>query len=193
VKSVEYGGRGSSRYVFWRELEAAWGAGTSLVVYQPFPRQDHRVFAERIAEELRGHAPGASVYTVATQDMVFLVAAQAGQVSNIEYGLGLFETRFGDYASVAKIEAAAPEAPQPSRVQRSMPKYHIDVFWSDEDERWVANVPDVESCTAAGQTPQEAVEQVMTMLQRWFEAARDNGRFVPEPSYRAAFRSSPGR
>jgi predicted RNase H-like HicB family nuclease len=126
------------------------------------------------------------VYTVATEDVVFLVAAQASQVSNIEYGLGLFENRFGEYASVAKIEAAAPEAPQPSRGLRSMPKYHIDVFWSDEDERWVANVPDVESCTAVGQTPQEAVDQVMTLLQRWFEAARDNGRFVPEPSYRSS-------
>jgi len=185
VRSVEYGGRGSSRYVFWRELEAAWEAGTSLLIYQHFPRQDHRVFAERIAEELRTHTPGATVYTVATQDVVFLVASQAAHVSNIEYGLGLFENRFGDYASVAKIEAPAVEAPQPKHGPRMLPKYHIDVFWSDENESWVANVPDVESCTAAGQTPQEALDQVMTLLQRWFEAARDNGRFVPEPSYRS--------
>src|SRR5206468_569587 len=144
------------------------------------------VFAQRVAEELRGHTPGSLVYTVSTPDVVFLVAAQAGHVSNLEYGLSLFENRFGEYASVARIDPSAPDATKAPPAPRSLPKYHIDVFWSDEDGQWVANVPDVESCSAAGPTPQEAVDQVMTLLQRWFEAARDNGRFVPEPSYRSS-------
>jgi predicted RNase H-like HicB family nuclease len=186
VKSVEYGGRGSSRYVFWRELEAAWEAGTSLVIFQPFPRQDHATFASRTAEDLRGRTPGAALYTVATPDVLFLVASQAAHVSNIEYGLSLFEQRFGEYAGIAKIEPPSPALQPVARGPRALPKYHIDVFWSDQDGRWVASVPDVESCTAAGQTPQEALDQVMTLLQRWFEAARDNGRPVPEPSYRSS-------
>jgi predicted RNase H-like HicB family nuclease len=172
--------------VFWRELEAAWQNGASLLIYQHFPRQDHATFAARIAEELGNHTPGSSVYTVATQDVVFLTAAQAGHAPNIEYGLSLFEERFADYASVAKIVAVEPNATPKAVVPSTMPKYHIDVFWSDEGGCWIADVPDVESCNAAGATPQDAVAEVMTMLQRWYEAARDNGRYVPEPSYRSS-------
>ena len=81
VKSTAYGARGSSRYVYWRELEAAWENGTSLLIYQHFPRQEHATFAARIAEEVRSHAPTATVFTLASQDVVYLLAVQPSHKS----------------------------------------------------------------------------------------------------------------
>jgi predicted RNase H-like HicB family nuclease len=67
-----------------------------------------------------------------------------------------------------------------------MAGYPIEVFWSDEDEAWVADVPDLSYCTAHGSTPQEAVAEVELALEAWLEAARATGRPIPRPSRRAA-------
>jgi predicted RNase H-like HicB family nuclease len=64
--------------------------------------------------------------------------------------------------------------------------YPISVFWSDEDEAWVADVPDLPSCSASGNTPHEAVAEVETAIEAWLAAARSSGRTVPAPSVRAA-------
>jgi predicted RNase H-like HicB family nuclease len=64
--------------------------------------------------------------------------------------------------------------------------YRIEVFWSDEDDAWVADVPDLPFCRAHGSTPHEAVAEVEVAAEAWIEAARATGRPVPEPSPRAA-------
>ncbi|MCA1673095.1 MAG: type II toxin-antitoxin system HicB family antitoxin [Actinobacteria bacterium] len=66
------------------------------------------------------------------------------------------------------------------------PGYRIEVFWSDEDEVWVADVPDLPMCSAHGLTPHEAVGEVEQAVEAWFDAARATGRPVPKPSSRAA-------
>ena len=66
------------------------------------------------------------------------------------------------------------------------PRYHINVFWSDEDECWIADVPDLRFCSAHGNTPAEAVEKVRDAIQGWLEVARANGMTIPEPAYRPA-------
>ncbi|MCU1460342.1 MAG: hypothetical protein JWO37_417 [Acidimicrobiales bacterium] len=66
-----------------------------------------------------------------------------------------------------------------------MTGYPIEVFWSDEDQTWIADVPDLPFCTAHGPTPHEAVAQVELATEAWLEAAQKNGRPVPEPSPRA--------
>ena len=53
-----------------------------------------------------------------------------------------------------------------------MTGYHINVFWSNEDECWIADVPDLEHCTAHGATPVEAVRQVEIAMEAWLDAAR---------------------
>ena len=63
--------------------------------------------------------------------------------------------------------------------------YPINVFWSDEDEVWVADVPDLGYCSAVGDTPHEAVSEVETAIEAWLEAARSSGRPIPPPSVRA--------
>jgi predicted RNase H-like HicB family nuclease len=62
------------------------------------------------------------------------------------------------------------------------PTYPINVFWSDEDEAWVADVPDLQYCSAVGDTPHEAVAEVELAVAAWIEAAHASGREVPEPS-----------
>ena len=63
-----------------------------------------------------------------------------------------------------------------------MTGYRIEVFWSDEDDCWIANVPDLPFCTAHGPTPHDAVAEVEVAAAAWVEAARATGRPIPEPS-----------
>lgn len=68
----------------------------------------------------------------------------------------------------------------------SEPRYHINVFWSVDDECWVADVPDLKPCTAHGDTPSEAVMHVHDAIAGWLETARARGFVIPEPRYRPA-------
>jgi predicted RNase H-like HicB family nuclease len=64
--------------------------------------------------------------------------------------------------------------------------YHINVFYSDEDAAYVADIPDLEACSAFGATAEEALAEVERAKQAWIAAARDAGRPIPEPRYRPA-------
>jgi predicted RNase H-like HicB family nuclease len=64
-----------------------------------------------------------------------------------------------------------------------MLRYHINVFWSGEDGCWIADVPDLEYCSAHGMTPSSAVQQVEIAVTAWLQAALAAGKSVPEPRY----------
>lgn len=64
--------------------------------------------------------------------------------------------------------------------------YHINVFYSDSDQGYIADIPDLSSCSAFGATPEEAVRQVQEAKQAWVETAKATGRPVPKPTYRPA-------
>jgi predicted RNase H-like HicB family nuclease len=64
--------------------------------------------------------------------------------------------------------------------------YHINVFYSDEDGAYVADIPDLEACSAFGATAEEAVAEVERAKQAWLAAAKETGRPIPEPRYRPA-------
>lgn len=66
------------------------------------------------------------------------------------------------------------------------PLYHINLFWSSEDDCWIADVPDLRSCSAHGDTPAEAVTEVQDAIAGWLEVARDHNMPIPEPRYRPA-------
>lgn len=66
------------------------------------------------------------------------------------------------------------------------PRYHINLFWSQRDESWVADVPDLKSCSAFGATPEEAVTEALIAIRGWIETAHANDMAVPEPRYRPA-------
>ena len=65
-----------------------------------------------------------------------------------------------------------------------MTDYHINIFFSEEDEGYIADVPDLPMCSAFGKTPAEALAEVETAKQLWLDAARAEGKPIPEPTYR---------
>ena len=65
-----------------------------------------------------------------------------------------------------------------------MKDYHINIFFSQEDEGYIADVPDLPMCSAFGKTPAEALAEVEAAKQLWLEAARAPGKPIPEPTYR---------
>jgi len=67
-----------------------------------------------------------------------------------------------------------------------MKDYHINVFYSEEDECYVADIPDLRFCSAFGSTPEEAVHEVEIAKAAWIESARASGQPIPEPRYRPA-------
>ena len=73
-----------------------------------------------------------------------------------------------------------------------MKDYHINVFWREEDDSYVADIPDLEYCSAFGDTPQEAVEQVLIARDLWIESARADSKPVPPPRYRPAIYQAAG-
>jgi predicted RNase H-like HicB family nuclease len=67
-----------------------------------------------------------------------------------------------------------------------MSDYHINVFYSDEDAAYVADIPDLEVCSALGASPEEALSEVERAKRAWLAAAREAGKPIPEPRYRPA-------
>jgi predicted RNase H-like HicB family nuclease len=65
-----------------------------------------------------------------------------------------------------------------------MKDYHINIFYSEKDSGYIADIPDLEACSAFGNTPEEALRQVEIAEEAWLEAARAEGKPIPEPRYR---------
>jgi len=65
-----------------------------------------------------------------------------------------------------------------------MKDYHINVFYSEEDEAYVADIPDLKYCSALGATPSEALAEVEKAKDAWLEAAHEEGKPIPPPQYR---------
>ncbi len=65
-----------------------------------------------------------------------------------------------------------------------MKDYHINIFYSDEDGGYIADIPDLKSCSAFGETPEEALKEVKIARATWLEAAQDSGKPIPPPKYR---------
>jgi predicted RNase H-like HicB family nuclease len=68
----------------------------------------------------------------------------------------------------------------------SKPHYHINLFWSSEDDCWIADVPDLKPCSAHGDTPDEAIANIQNAVELWLETASECGLPIPEPRYRPA-------
>jgi predicted RNase H-like HicB family nuclease len=68
-----------------------------------------------------------------------------------------------------------------------MNKYEIILFWSAEDEAFIAEVPELPGCAADGATQHEALENVQIVIAEWIETARELGRSIPEPKGRLLY------
>ena len=67
-----------------------------------------------------------------------------------------------------------------------MSDYHINIFYSDEDAAYVADIPDLDACSAFGQTAEQALSEVEKAKELWLDAARTAGKPIPQPRYRPA-------
>jgi predicted RNase H-like HicB family nuclease len=67
------------------------------------------------------------------------------------------------------------------------PRYELIIYWSDEDEAFIAEVPELPGCAADGATYAEAVVNVETAISLWVDTARELGRPIPEPRGRLIF------
>ena len=62
-----------------------------------------------------------------------------------------------------------------------MYKYAIEIFYSEEDEGYIAVVPELPGCSAFGETEEEALEEVKTAMNLWLETAKKERRKIPKP------------
>ena len=63
--------------------------------------------------------------------------------------------------------------------------YAIEIFYSEEDEGFIAIVPELPGCSAFGETEERALQEVKIAMQLWLEAAREIGRAIPVPQKRS--------
>lgn len=68
-----------------------------------------------------------------------------------------------------------------------MSKYEVIIYWSKDDQAFIAEVPELPGCAADGATYQEALANVETITREWIETAKDLGRPIPEPKGRLVF------
>jgi predicted RNase H-like HicB family nuclease len=66
-------------------------------------------------------------------------------------------------------------------------KYEIILYWSKEDEAFIAEVPELPGCAADGATYQEALAQAEVVIREWIETARELGRPIPAPRGRLSY------
>jgi predicted RNase H-like HicB family nuclease len=68
-----------------------------------------------------------------------------------------------------------------------MIRYEIILYWSNEDQAFIAEVPELPGCAADGATYQEALQNVEIVMQEWIETAQELGRSIPEAKGRLMF------
>ena len=68
-----------------------------------------------------------------------------------------------------------------------MKDYHINIFYSDEDNCYIADIPDLSHCSTCGETADEALKEVQIAKRLWIEAAREIGIKIPEPRYKPVY------
>jgi len=69
----------------------------------------------------------------------------------------------------------------------SEPRYEMIIYWSDEDDAFIAEVPELPGCAADGNTYEEAVANAKVIIGEWIETALELGRPIPEPRGRLMF------
>ncbi len=68
-----------------------------------------------------------------------------------------------------------------------MYKYEVIVYWSDEDESFIAEVPELAGCMADGSTYEKVIKNVQVIISEWIETAKELNREIPEPKGKLAY------
>ncbi|MBF0244076.1 MAG: hypothetical protein HQL31_02225 [Planctomycetes bacterium] len=94
VKSVQYGRKNSSKYLYLSECANTFGQGKSVLVYQHFPRQDRQSFISEVSEKLQDACKGAKVLAFTTPHVAFFLAAQPAQWGRLQAAAGVVKERW---------------------------------------------------------------------------------------------------
>lgn len=66
-------------------------------------------------------------------------------------------------------------------------KYERIIYWSEDDQKWIVDVPELPGCMADGETPAIALENVECIIEEWLETAEELGRKIPQPKGRLLY------
>lgn len=72
-----------------------------------------------------------------------------------------------------------------------MKDYHINIFYSEEDEGYIADIPDLPKCSAFGASPIEALQELHLAKEAWLSVSKAQGAAIPSPHYRPAIYQLP--
>ena len=67
------------------------------------------------------------------------------------------------------------------------PRHEVIIYWSEEDQAFIAEVPELPGCAADGKTYQEALANVEVVIREWIDTAKELGRPIPQPKGRLVF------
>jgi predicted RNase H-like HicB family nuclease len=67
------------------------------------------------------------------------------------------------------------------------PKYEVIIYWSEQDQAFIAEVPELPGCAADGETYRDALANVEVVIKEWIETATELGRPIPQPKGRLVF------
>lgn len=70
---------------------------------------------------------------------------------------------------------------------KSSYKYQLIIYWSEEDNVFIVEVPELPGCMADGETYEKALEHVQVIIQEWIETALEEGKEIPEPKGKVLF------
>lgn len=84
-------------------------------------------------------------------------------------------------------ETAKATTSSRERAKKKMIRYEIIVYWSDDDQAFIAEVPELPGCAADGATYQEAIANAEIVIKEWIETATELGRPIPQPRGRLVF------
>ena len=68
-----------------------------------------------------------------------------------------------------------------------MKDYHVNIFYSEEDDCYIADIPDLPNCSAFGETPDKALKEVQIAKDLWIKTAKEMGKRIPKPRYQTVF------
>ena len=84
-RSVAFGRRHSHKFLHWTEVRDTFSTGTSVLVYQHFPREDRAAYIARLADRLRAETGAAAIFSFITPFVVFLLAAHERHSASFRY------------------------------------------------------------------------------------------------------------
>ena len=68
-----------------------------------------------------------------------------------------------------------------------MPKYEVIIYWSEQDNAFIAEVPELPGCMADGKTYQDVIKNTEIIIDEWIETAKELGREIPQPKGRLMY------